>query len=70
MKKLVETYKQKMKIIKGFKIFTVIYFTVMILLSIWGFLYCLFNWPIITCGSLLCLLIFAYCLGYLVNKNN
>ena len=68
MKKIVEVYKQKMKIIKGFKIFTVVYFTVMVLLSIIGFLYCLFRWPIVTCGSFLCLPIFAYCLGFLMNK--
>lgn len=68
MKKLVETYKQKMKIIKGFKIFTIIYFAVIILSSIGGFLYCLFKWPIITCGSLLCLLIFVYGLEYLLKK--
>lgn len=70
MKALVEKYKQKMKMIKGFKIFMFIYFTVMILLTIGGFLYCLFTWPLITGVSFLCLLIFVYGLEYLVNKKN
>lgn len=70
MKKLVETYKQKMKIIKGLKIFIGIYFIVIILSSIGGLLYCLFKWPIITCGSLLGLFTFVYGLEYLVNKKN
>ena len=68
MKKLVETYKQKMKTVKIVKIFIGIYFIGMILLSIGGFLYCLFNWPVITGGSFLGLLIFVYGLEYLVNK--